>query len=99
LCWGHKTDTSYYTNCIERSFARAKDWLFLCDKLRMSGVLGLAECLVRGMRYEDDLRVERCVYFEKSIRGRRSVWLKYVRKFLKAEHICICPVSGYAIIC
>jgi hypothetical protein len=99
LCWGNKTGTSYYTNCIERSFTREKDWLYLCDKLRMSGVLGLAECLVRGIRYEDDLRVESCVYFEKSIRGRPSIWLIYVREILKADHICLCPLNSSEIIC
>jgi hypothetical protein len=99
LCWRNKTGTFYYTDCIERSFAREKDWLCPCNKLRMSGVVGLAECLVRGIRYKDDLRVERCVYSEKSIRGRRTLWLKYVREFLKAEHICLCPVSSSSVIC
>jgi hypothetical protein len=64
----------------------------------MSGVLGLGECLVRGIRYEGDLRVERCTYYEKSIRGRRSAWLKYVREDLRADHICLCPLNSSAII-
>jgi hypothetical protein len=65
FCWGNNRDTPCYTNCIDRSFVRERDWLFLCNKLRMSGIVGLAECLVRGVRYEGDLRVERCVYLEK----------------------------------
>jgi hypothetical protein len=99
LCWGNKKGTTYYKDCIESSFARENDWLCLCNILKISGVAGLAECLVRGIRYEGDLRVERCVYYEKSIRGKRTVWLKYIREFLKAEYICLCPVSSSSVIC
>jgi hypothetical protein len=97
LCWSIKTGTPYYRDCIERSFVREKDWLCLCNRLKISGVVGLAECLVRGIRYEGVLRVERCVYLEKAIRGKRTVWIKYCREYLKAKHICLCPVSSSSV--
>jgi hypothetical protein len=43
LCWSIKTGTSYYRECIGSSFVRENDWLCLCKKWKISGVVGLAE--------------------------------------------------------
>jgi len=34
--------------------------------LKISGVVGLAACLVGGIRYVGDQRIERCIFFGRS---------------------------------
>jgi hypothetical protein len=65
LCWSIKIRTPYYKNCIDRSFIRKNDWLCLCKRLKIPSAVGLAACLVSGIKYVGDHRVERCIFFKK----------------------------------
>jgi len=49
LCWGTETGAFNYKECIERSFVREKHCLRFCKPLKISGVGGLAACLIRGI--------------------------------------------------
>jgi len=80
LCSSTERGTFKYKDCIERSFVREKDWLRFCKALKISGVLVLAACLVRGITYEADHRIEPCIFLEKCIWGNRYVWSKYCQK-------------------
>ena len=98
LCWSTETGTFKYRDCIERSFFREKDWLRFCKALQMYSVFGLAACLVRGITYDDDHRIQRCIYLEKAVWGNRTAWKTYRQKCLKSSNICFCPVSSSSIV-
>jgi len=63
LCCSIEMGTLNYKHFIEKSFVREKDWLRLCNGLKISGVNGLAACLVRGITCDGDHRIERCIFF------------------------------------
>ena len=84
-----------YKDCIERVFLREKEWLCVCKALKTSGTYGLAECVVRRISYGDH-RVERCIFLEKSMWGKRLELLKYLN--VKCVCLCLCPVSSSLVI-
>ena len=92
FCWSSETGTVKYKDALERSFFREKDWLRFCEALKMTRMIGLAVCIVRGITYEEDKRIQRCIFLEKAIWGSRNVWKKYGQKCLKAQSICFCSV-------
>ena len=98
MCWSTETGAFKYKGCIEISFVREKDRLRFCKALNISGVAGLAVCLVRGITYGGDHRVEPCIFLEKAIWGNRTVWKTYCWKYLKARNMCFCPVSSSSVI-
>jgi len=65
--------TLNYRDCIERLFVCEKDCLCLCKALKNFGVVGLAACLVRGMTYDENHKLERCIFLVKAIWGKRAV--------------------------
>jgi extradiol dioxygenase family protein len=65
-----------------------KDWLRFCNALKLSGVAGVAACLVRGITYKGDHRIQQCIFY-KAICGNRTVSKKYCREYLKEQHTCI----------
>ena len=69
---------------MEISFVRENVWLRSCKALQISGLTGLAPCLIRGITSDRDDRVEPCTIFEKAIWGNRTLRKKYCRKYLKA---------------
>jgi len=95
LCWSTETGTFKYKDCIERSFVREKDWLRFCKALKISGV---AACFVRGITYDEDHRIEPCIFSEKNYLGNSTVWKKYCQKYLKAQNTCLCPVRSSSVI-
>ena len=58
LCMNTETGTFKYKDCIERSFVQEKDRSRCCKALNISGVVGLDVCLVHGITYDGDHRVE-----------------------------------------
>jgi len=98
LCWSTETGTFKYRDCIERAFFREKDWLRFCKALQISSVFGLAACLIRGITYNDDHRIQRCIYLQKAVWGNRTAWKRYRQKYLKSSNMCFCPVSSSSII-
>jgi len=98
LCWSNETGTPKYKNALERSFFREKDWLRFCEALKMTRMIGLAACIVGGIIYEDDHRIQRCIFLEKAIWGSRNVWKNYREKSLNAQSICFCPVSSSSVV-
>jgi hypothetical protein len=77
LCWSNETGTLKYKVTLERSFFRENDWLRFYEALKMTRMIGLADCIVRGIIYEEDHRIQRCIFLEKAIWGSRNVWKKY----------------------
>jgi hypothetical protein len=73
LCWSIETGTLKYKDCIDRSFVRENIWLRFFKTLKISGILGLAACLVRSITYEGEHRIQRCIFLEKVIWGSRNV--------------------------
>lgn len=73
------------------------DWSFLCETLNISGVDRLVACLVGAITYEDH-RVELCDFLEKAMWGKRTVWIKYCRKYRNAQRVCICPISSSSLV-
>jgi len=59
LCWSNEADTLKHKDCIERSFIREKDWLSFCKALKMFRISGLAACIMRGITYEGNHRIQR----------------------------------------
>jgi len=53
---------------------------FFCKALNISGVAGLAVCLVRGIIYDGGHRMQRCIFLEKANWGNRTVLKKYCRE-------------------
>ena len=78
MCWSTETVAFKYKDCIERSFFREKDWLRFCKAFKISGVVGLAVCLLRRIIYDGDHRVEPCIFFRKSYLGKS----RFVEKVL-----------------
>ena len=77
LCWSNETGTLKYNNALERSFFRERDRLRVSKALKMTCLIGLAACILRGMIYEEDHRIRKCIFLEKAIWGSRNVWKKY----------------------
>jgi len=46
----------------------------------MTRMIRLAACIVRAIIYEEDHRIQRCIFLEKAIWGSRDVWKKYLKK-------------------
>jgi hypothetical protein len=69
LCWRTEADTLKYKDCIERLNIRQKYWLRFCKALKMFRICGLAACIVRGITYEGDHRIQRCIFLDKAIWG------------------------------
>jgi hypothetical protein len=64
----------------------------------MTHMIGLEGCIVRGIIYEKDHRIQRCIFLEKAVWGSRNVWKNYRQKCLKALSIYFCPVSSSSVI-
>jgi len=95
-CWSTEIGTFKYKDCIE--VVREKDWLRFCKELKISGVAGLAACLVRGITYDGYHRAEPFIFLEKAIWGNRTVWKNYCWQYLKVRNVCLCPVSSSSVI-
>jgi len=95
LCWSNETGTLKYKDALERSFFREKDWLHFCEALKMTQMIGLAACIVRGIIYEEYHRIQMCIFLEKAIWGSRNFWIKYRKKCLKSQNICFCSVREF----
>jgi hypothetical protein len=77
LCWSNETGTPKKKDALERSFVREKDWLRFCKALNMTLMIELAACIVGGIIYEDDHRIQRCIFLGKAIWGSRNFWKNY----------------------
>jgi hypothetical protein len=98
LCWSNKTGTPKYNNALERSFFGEIYWLHFCEELKMTRMIGLAACILCGIIYEEDHRLQRCIFLENATWGSRNVWKTYRQKCLKTRSICFCPVSSSSVI-
>lgn len=67
MCWSTETGTFKYKVCVEKSFVQENDWLRFCKTLIISGVAGPAVYLVRGIAYDGNHRIRRCIFLEKAV--------------------------------
>ena len=98
LCWSTGKSKLNFKDCVERLFLQEQEWFCLCKALKSSGVHGLAACIVRRINYEEDHTVEPCIFLEKTMWGRISVWLNHCQKYLNAKYIGFCPVSSSSLV-
>jgi hypothetical protein len=97
FCWTTKAGTHQYIDCIERSFIREKVGLRFCKALKMFRLFCIAACIVRGITYEGDHRIQRCIFLEKAIRGSHNVWKRHRQKYLNTC-LCFCRVNSSSVI-
>ena len=65
--------------------------------MKFHGAVGLATCIVGGIKYVGDHRVKSC-FLEEEIWARRIVWKRLCQEYQKAEITCHCPVSSSSVV-